>query len=168
MPAKTRAVHLAKEKPRSAYRLRALPGVCRRQKNDTLARALKHKQKRKPRTRIARRGSRLVPVVGLEPTRCHHRRILNPLRLPFHHTGTLSKSISHSRQNIKCFVAIFYIHCRLFLYSRQWISMRFDIVLYIEPRGVALAPIGFGFLRVPGAQLIVFENVVHEICGVLL
>ena len=111
---------------------------------------------------------RMVPVVGLEPTRCRHRRILNPLRLPFHHTGTLSKSISHSRQNIKCFVAIFHIHCRLFLYSRQWISMRFDIVLYIEPRGVALAPIGFGFLRVPGAQLIVFENVVHEICGVLL
>ena len=30
----------------------------------------------------------LVPVVGLEPTRCRHRRILNPLRLPFHHTGT--------------------------------------------------------------------------------
>ena len=29
----------------------------------------------------------LVPVVGLEPTRCRHRRILNPLRLPFHHTG---------------------------------------------------------------------------------
>lgn len=28
-------------------------------KDDTLARALKHKQKRKPRTRIARRGSRL-------------------------------------------------------------------------------------------------------------
>ena len=24
----------------------------------------------------------LVPVVGLEPTRCRHRRILNPLRLP--------------------------------------------------------------------------------------
>ena len=24
----------------------------------------------------------MVPVVGLEPTRCHHRRILNPLRLP--------------------------------------------------------------------------------------
>ena len=27
---------------------------------------------------------RMVPVVGLEPPR----RILNPLRLPFHHTGT--------------------------------------------------------------------------------
>ena len=29
----------------------------------------------------------LVPVVGLEPTRSRPRRILNPLRLPFHHTG---------------------------------------------------------------------------------
>lgn len=31
---------------------------------------------------------RMVPVVGLEPTRSRPRRILNPLRLPFHHTGT--------------------------------------------------------------------------------
>ena len=31
--------------------------------------------------------SDVVPVVGLEPTRCRQRRILNPLRLPFHHTG---------------------------------------------------------------------------------
>ena len=30
----------------------------------------------------------MVPVVGLEPTRSRPRRILNPLRLPFHHTGT--------------------------------------------------------------------------------
>ena len=30
---------------------------------------------------------RMVPVVGLEPTRSRPRRILNPLRLPFHHTG---------------------------------------------------------------------------------
>ncbi len=29
----------------------------------------------------------MVPVVGLEPTRSCPRRILNPLRLPFHHTG---------------------------------------------------------------------------------
>ena len=29
----------------------------------------------------------MVPVVGLEPTRSRPRRILNPLRLPFHHTG---------------------------------------------------------------------------------
>ena len=32
---------------------------------------------------------RMVPVVGLEPTRSRPRRILNPLRLPFHHTGPL-------------------------------------------------------------------------------
>ena len=30
----------------------------------------------------------MVPVVGLEPTRCRHQRILSPSRLPFHHTGT--------------------------------------------------------------------------------
>ena len=36
-------------------------------------------------------SSDVVPVVGLEPTRCRHRRILNPLRLPFHHTGVLEK-----------------------------------------------------------------------------
>ena len=35
----------------------------------------------------AQSPSDVVPVVGLEPTRCRHRRILNPLRLPFHHTG---------------------------------------------------------------------------------
>ena len=29
----------------------------------------------------------LVPVTGLEPVRCRQRRILSPLRLPFHHTG---------------------------------------------------------------------------------
>ena len=36
------------------------------------------------------RGSgKLVPVGGIEPPRCCHRRILSPLRLPFHHTGVL-------------------------------------------------------------------------------
>lgn len=30
----------------------------------------------------------MVPVVGLEPTRYCYRGILNPLRLPFRHTGT--------------------------------------------------------------------------------
>ena len=29
----------------------------------------------------------MVPVVGLEPTRCLHQRILSPPRLPFQHTG---------------------------------------------------------------------------------
>ena len=29
----------------------------------------------------------MVPVVGLEPTRCCQQRILSPSRLPFHHTG---------------------------------------------------------------------------------
>ena len=35
----------------------------------------------------------LVPVTGLEPVRCHQRRILSPLRLPFHHTGRCLYSI---------------------------------------------------------------------------
>jgi hypothetical protein len=29
----------------------------------------------------------LVPKVGLEPTLCHHNRILSPARLPFRHFG---------------------------------------------------------------------------------
>ncbi len=34
----------------------------------------------------------VVPGVGLEPTRCHHRGILSPVRLPFRHPGpTYSK-----------------------------------------------------------------------------
>ncbi len=35
---------------------------------------------------------KMVPVVGLEPTPCCQERILNPSRLPFHHTG-ISKSL---------------------------------------------------------------------------
>ena len=31
----------------------------------------------------------VVPVTGLEPVRHRWRRILSPLRLPFHHTGAL-------------------------------------------------------------------------------
>ena len=37
----------------------------------------------------------LVPVTGLEPVRCRQRRILSPLRLPFHHTGGCFISIVH-------------------------------------------------------------------------
>ena len=33
----------------------------------------------------------LVPVTGLEPVRHRWRRILSPLRLPFHHTGMVLK-----------------------------------------------------------------------------
>lgn len=31
--------------------------------------------------------ARVVPGEGLEPSRCRHRRILSPLRLPFRHPG---------------------------------------------------------------------------------
>ena len=37
----------------------------------------------------------LVPVVGLEPTRCCHQRILSPHRLPFRHTGLFSLRAFH-------------------------------------------------------------------------
>lgn len=33
------------------------------------------------------RPAKVVPAVGLEPTRCHHQRILSPPRLPFRHAG---------------------------------------------------------------------------------
>ncbi len=42
-----------------------------------------------------------MPVVGLEPTRCCHQRILSPSRLPFHHTGGYWDSIHHIFQNSK-------------------------------------------------------------------
>ena len=35
----------------------------------------------------------LVPVTGLEPVRHRWRRILSPLRLPFHHTGRIVHSV---------------------------------------------------------------------------
>ncbi len=34
-----------------------------------------------------KRSFRLVPEVGLEPTRCCHRQILSLVRLPFRHSG---------------------------------------------------------------------------------
>ena len=43
----------------------------------------------------------VVPVVGLEPTRCRHQRILSPSRLPFHHTGVSPTSIYHPRPKFK-------------------------------------------------------------------
>ena len=43
---------------------------------------IKLKKRRMPRTRSACRGTRLVPVAGLEPARCRHQRILSPSRLP--------------------------------------------------------------------------------------
>ena len=43
----------------------------------------------------------LVPVVGLEPTRCRHQRILSPSRLPFHHTGVVLLSIYQAPENSK-------------------------------------------------------------------
>ena len=44
-------------------------------------------------------GSLLVPVVGLEPTRCRHQRILSPPRLPFQHTGIFNFLHRHGRNS---------------------------------------------------------------------
>ena len=41
----------------------------------------------KSRSKRYKACSDVVPVTGLEPVRCRQRRILSPLRLPFHHTG---------------------------------------------------------------------------------
>ena len=41
----------------------------------------------------------MVPVTGLEPVRHRWRRILSPLRLPFHHTGILP--VYYSTSHVK-------------------------------------------------------------------
>ena len=43
----------------------------------------------KSRSKRCKACSDVVPVTGLEPVRCRQRRILSPLRLPFHHTGAV-------------------------------------------------------------------------------
>ena len=43
----------------------------------------------KSRSKRYKACSDVVPVTGLEPVRCRQRRILSPLRLPFHHTGAV-------------------------------------------------------------------------------
>ena len=43
----------------------------------------------------------LVPVTGLEPVRHRWRRILSPLRLPFHHTGACPCIILHMGRKSK-------------------------------------------------------------------
>ena len=79
-------------------RLSDLHGVSARGDGSPLSR-LSVADQTAPKARHQKRGNPvrispfLVPVVGLEPTRCCHRRILNPLRLPFHHTGVPIVSI---------------------------------------------------------------------------
>ena len=38
----------------------------------------------------------VVPEIGLEPIRYRYRRILSPLRLPFHHSGTIWSPVDDS------------------------------------------------------------------------
>ena len=72
-----------------------------------LARIARNKQIIRTRPRLGRTGSDyigLVPVMGVEPIRCHHQRILSPSRLPIpthrHIKFTLS-SIQHPILKIK-------------------------------------------------------------------
>ena len=46
-------------------------------------------KEKSPKSLEALRILDLVPVTGLEPVRHRWRRILSPLRLPFHHTGVM-------------------------------------------------------------------------------
>ena len=55
--------------------------------NEKILLRMTQKLKRKRTGIIAFLSFLLVPVVGLEPTRCRHQRILSPPRLPFQHTG---------------------------------------------------------------------------------
>ena len=62
----------------------------------------KNEEGRDKRTKKAapRRLFFLVPVVGLEPTRCCHQRILSPHRLPFRHTGLFDLRAFQIHNNI--------------------------------------------------------------------
>ena len=60
----------------------------------------------------------LVPVTGLEPVRHRWRRILSPLRLPFHHTGRCTVLFGASR------VPVYGCGARNFLFALR--SRNFD------------------------------------------
>ena len=61
----------------------------------------------------------LVPVTGLEPVRCRQRRILSPLRLPFHHTGrcNIFSYATYALRECRCPVAVPEISCSLFAHE---------------------------------------------------
>ena len=46
-------------------------------------------------------GFWVVPEVGLEPTQGFPYRILSPARLPFHHSGTVTNSITNKAASFK-------------------------------------------------------------------
>ena len=74
----------------------------------------------------------LVPVVGLEPTRCRHQRILSPSRLPFHHTGLTLFIISYLFLNFKY---LFSSHSKHFIFR---ILFRSIFTFFIAKRSTIL------------------------------
>ena len=74
----------------------------------------------------------LVPVVGLEPTRCRHQRILSPSRLPFHHTGLTLFIISYLFLNFKY---LFSSHSKHFIFR---ILFRLIFTFFIAKRPTIL------------------------------
>ena len=67
-------------------------------------------QKKDPKKLCAFWGFISVPVVGVEPTRCHHQRILSPSRLPIptHRLTCCLYSILQACQKIKIYFALIF------------------------------------------------------------
>ena len=67
-------------------------------------------QKKDPKKLCAFWGVISVPVVGVEPTRCHHQRILSPSRLPIptHRLICCLYSILQACQKIKIYFALIF------------------------------------------------------------
>ena len=67
-------------------------------------------QKKSPKKLCAFWGFISVPVVGVEPTRCHHQRILSPSRLPIptHRLICCLYSILQACQKIKIYFALIF------------------------------------------------------------
>ena len=67
-------------------------------------------QKKDPKKLCAFWGFISVPVVGVEPTRCHHQRILSPSRLPIptHRLICCLYSILQACQKIKIYFALIF------------------------------------------------------------
>ena len=67
-------------------------------------------QKKTPKSSAPFGGFISVPVVGVEPTRCHHQRILSPSRLPIptHRLICCLYSILQACQKIKIYFALIF------------------------------------------------------------
>ena len=82
----------------------------------------------------------MVPVVGLEPTRCCQQRILSPSRLPFRHTGTLPTA--YILPNIYFYVNIKNYKTgaiKIIYYNHKLISkcLKFTISIFGSPKTIA-------------------------------